>query len=176
MLALADLMMRAELEGALRFLLIGGRALEAHGIVRFTKDVDFLVATGDIPAVAATLTRAGYRKTDENAIFSRWKHPSLTVDDVDVMYVNHQTFGKLMEDSLIYQIGHVKLRVPSMPGLIALKLHAMRSNPARIDKDGRDIADLLKQNPGILDKPALETLFAKYGCSQYYPQFSHLVS
>lgn len=80
-------MMRAEQSGAFRFLLIGGRALEVHGVVRFTKDVDFLVASGDLPALCAVLNTAGYRKTDENAIFSRWKHPSLTVDDVDVMYV-----------------------------------------------------------------------------------------
>lgn len=75
MQALADLMMRSEQNGSLRVFLIGGRALEAHGVVRFTKDVDFLVATEDIPAMAAVLTRAGYRKTDENTIFSRWNIP-----------------------------------------------------------------------------------------------------
>ena len=176
MQALADLMMRSEQDGALRLFLIGGRALEAHGVVRFTKDVDFLVAAEDIPAVSAVLTTAGYRKTDENAIFSRWKHPALTVDDVDVMYVNRPTFDKLMEGSVIHQLGKAGLRVPSVPSLIALKLHAMRSNPIRLEKDGRDIAELLLKNQLVLDKPALETLFAKYGCSPYFPQFSHLVT
>lgn len=176
MQALADLMMRAEQNGTLRLFLIGGRALEAHGVVRFTKDVDFLVATEDIPAMSTVLTTAGYRKTDENAIFSRWKHPSLSVDDVDVMYVNRLTFEKLMEGSVLHQLGKTGLRVPSMPSLIALKLHAMRSNPERLEKDGRDIAELLLKNPQALDKASLETLFAKYGCSPYFPQFSHLVS
>ncbi|MES2709239.1 MAG: nucleotidyl transferase AbiEii/AbiGii toxin family protein [Verrucomicrobiota bacterium] len=175
MLALADLMMRGEQAGAFRFLLIGGRALEAHGVVRFTKDVDFLVVIEDFPAVSAALTTGGYRKTDENAIFSRWKHPSMNADDVDVMYVSGQTFGKLMEGSVIHQLGNAGLRVPSVPSLIALKLHAMRSNPDRIEKDGRDIAELLRHNPQVLDKVSLETLFAKYGCSPYFSQFSHLV-
>lgn len=174
MLALADLMMRAEEDGALRFFLIGGRALEAHGVVRFTKDVDFLVATEDIPAVFAVLTKAGYRKLAENAIFSRWQHPSRIVDDVDVMYVNAATFAKLLEGSVIHQLGRVGLRVPSVPSLIALKLHAMRSNPDRLEKDGRDIAELLRRNPEVLTKASLETLFAKYGCSPYFSQFSHL--
>ena len=176
MLALADLMMRSEQDGAFRLFLIGGRALEAHGVVRFTKDVDFLVATEHIPAMGVVLTKAGYRKTNENAIFSRWKHPALTVDDVDVMYVNELTFDKLMEGSVIHRLGKAELRVPSVPSLIALKLHAIRSNAQRLEKDGRDIAELLLKNPLMLDKAALETLFAKYGCSVYFPKFSHLAS
>lgn len=174
MLELADIMMRAEQKGALRFFLIGGRALEAHGVVRFTKDVDLLVATEDLPAVSAVLAKAGYGKTAENQIFSRWKHPSLTVDDVDVMVVSPDTFHKLMAGSVIHRLGSASLRVPGVASLIALKLHAMRSNPDRLEKDGRDIAELLRQNPNALDKAALETLFAKYGCSKYFPWFSHL--
>lgn len=150
--ALADLMMRAEKARTLRFFLIGGRALEAHGVVRFTRDVDFLVAAEDVSNVSSVLTTAGYRKTAENAIFSRWQHPSLKVDDVDVMYVSRPTFEKLMEGSVIHQLGNTSLRVPSVPSLIALKLHAIRSNPERMEKDGRDLADLLLQNPSALDK------------------------
>lgn len=130
----------------------------------------------DIPAISAVLTTAGYGKCAENAIFSRWKHPSLSVDDVDVMYVNRATFEKLLEGSVIHHLGTTALRVPSVPSLIALKLHAIRSNPDRLEKDGRDIADLLLRQPLVLNKPALQTLFAKYGCSPYFPQFSHLVS
>jgi predicted nucleotidyltransferase len=66
------------------------------------------------------------------------------------------------------------MRVPGVPSLIALKLHAIKSNPDRLEKDGRDIAELLKQNPDILDRAALETLFTKYGCSHHFSPFSHL--
>ena len=176
MQALADLLMRAENRGELRFFLIGGRSLEAHGLVRFTKDVDFLVATQDIPVISDILTRAGYEKINETPIFSRWKHPSMMADDVDIMYVKPETFEKLLEGSKMFEIGSVSIRVPSVPSLIALKLHAMRSNEERLEKDGRDIAELLKLNPGILDKASLEALFTKYACSHLYPQFSHLVS
>lgn len=175
MQALADLMMRSEQAGLFRLFLIGGRALEAHGVIRFTKDVDFLVASHDVPAVGAVLAKTGYVKTDENAIFSRWKHPSLTSDDVDVMYVNQTTFEKLMEHSKILWLGHAGLRVPSVPSLIALKLHAIKSNPERKEKDGRDIAELLGKNPGAMDAAELESLFAKYGCSGYLPLYRHLV-
>ena len=45
--------------------------------------------------------------------------------------------------------------------------------PDRLERDGRDIAELLGRHPHVLDKAALETLFAKYGCIQYFLQFSH---
>jgi hypothetical protein len=174
MLALADILMRAELRGDLRFFLVGGRALEAHGVVRFTKDVDLMVATGDLPAMNVVLTKSGYKKAVENQIFSRWTHPSMTVDDVDVMVVSPDTFEKLLLGSVIHRMGPVNMRVPGVPSLIALKLHAIKSNPDRLEKDGRDIAELLKQNPDILDRAALETLFTKYGCSHHFSPFSHL--
>ena len=41
MQSLAEYLFRAQRRGELRFLLIGGRSLEAHGYVRNTKDVDF---------------------------------------------------------------------------------------------------------------------------------------
>ncbi len=59
MQALADILTRAERRGEMRFFLIGGRSLEAHGLVRFTKDVDFLVATNDIPVISQILLHAG---------------------------------------------------------------------------------------------------------------------
>ena len=68
------------------------------------------------------------------------------------------------------------MRVPSIPSLISLKLHAMKSNPDRIEKDGRDIQELLKNHSGVLSHAELEALFTKYSCSALFSQFSHLVS
>ena len=56
-----------------------------------------------------------------------------------------------------------------------IKLHAIRNAPDRLEKDGADIAQLLKQNPAALTHDALEILFAKYGCAAYFPRFSPLV-
>jgi len=176
MQSLAEYLTRAERRGDLRFFLIGGRSLEAHGLVRFTKDVDFLVATHDIPVISDLLTRIGYSKFAETAVFSRWKHSSMMADDVDVMYVSPDTFEKLLVESKMFEIGPVSVRVPSIPSLIALKLHAMKSNEERLEKDGRDVAELLRLNPGVIDKASLEALFTKYGCAHLLPQFSHLVS
>jgi hypothetical protein len=176
MQALADYLLRAERRGELRFLLIGGRALEAHGVVRFTKDVDFLVATQDMPVMCELLMKLGYQKRAETEVFSRWRHPSMLADDVDVMYVNADTFEKLLIGHKTLQIGSTTLKVPSVPSLIALKLHAMFSNEERQAKDGADIAEMLRLNPGVISIADLEALFDKYGCRHLFPQYSRLVS
>jgi hypothetical protein len=172
--SLVELLHRAEQRGELRYFLIGGRSLEAHGIVRFTKDVDFLIAATDIPAMSAELTKAGYNKQVETAIFSRWAHPSMSVDDVDLMYVRQDIFEKLLTDCVWLNFGATAVRVPSIPSLIALKLHAIRNNPERESKDGHDISELVKHSDGSMTKPILEALFAKYGCSHLLPKFSDL--
>jgi len=134
MQSLAELLCRAEHRGELKFFLIGGRSLEAYGIMRFTKDVDFLIAAHDISAMSGLLVKAGYEKNAETSIFSRWKHPSMLVDDVDIMYVKADTFEKLLHDSQMFDLGTVSVRVPSIPSLISLKLHAMKSNPDRVER------------------------------------------
>jgi predicted nucleotidyltransferase len=173
--SLVELLNRSEHRGELSYFLIGGRSLEAHGIVRFTKDVDFLIAYTHIDAMASTLKKAGYHQEVENQIFSRWKHASMLVDDVDVMYVRPEVFAKLSQDTVLFSIGDQTVRVPSIPSLIALKLHAIRSNPDRETKDGRDIAELLERAKGKLQKHDLEVLFAKYGCEHLLQRYLPLV-
>ncbi len=174
MKALAEYLYRAERRGELRFLLIGGRSLEAHGYIRFTQDVDFLIATTDIPAMSALLNQVGYAQTAETAIFSRWHHPSLALDEVDLMYVQPAIFEKLSIDAKELHLDNIVLRVPSVPSLIALKLHAIKNNPDRTGKDLNDIERLLEHNPGVLDRASLEALFEKYGQGELFQRIEFL--
>lgn len=169
MKALAEHLHRAEAHGEFRFLLIGGRSLEAHGYVRFTEDVDFLIATSDIPAMSQRLEHLGYLKTAETAIFSRWHHPSLLLDEVDLMYVQPPIFEKLLIDAKDFCMEQITLRVPSIPSLISLKLHAIKNNPSRTSQDLNDIVQLLRHNQDVLDQSSLRALFDKYGLSQLFP-------
>lgn len=104
MQSLAEYLFRAERRGDFKFLLIGGRSLEAHGYVRNTKDVDLLIATEDILVMERLLTHVGYGKEDETTIFSRWKHRSLGAEDVDVMFVNKGTFESLSKDCVTMKV------------------------------------------------------------------------
>jgi predicted nucleotidyltransferase len=172
MRALAEYLYRAERHGDLRLLLIGGRSLEAHGIVRATKDIDFLIAVSDIQAMSQHLTKIGYTKAAETSIFSRWTHASVSEEDIDVMYVNDTTFTNLFSDSVPFQIGSATLHVPTVPRLIALKLHAIKNNPERTLKDTSDIQNLLQHHSTALSLEGLRTLCEKYGPPGIFAQLS----
>jgi hypothetical protein len=161
--ALADYLFRAERRGDVRFLLIGGRSLEAYGYVRNTKDIDFLIASSDTPAMSALLAKVGYVKDVETTLFSRWRHRSLGAEDVDLMYVEADVFEKLAVEAMPFVIGHSTLRVPALPSLVALKLHAMSQNEARLEKDGGDIRELSRRHPQVLTPEVLARLCAQFG-------------
>lgn len=62
-LASFDAIVRALNDAGVRYLVVGGLAVNAHGYLRFTKDVDLVVrlATPDIFATFRTLEGLGYR-------------------------------------------------------------------------------------------------------------------
>jgi hypothetical protein len=163
MQSLAEYLYRAELRGELHFLLIGGRGLEAHGYVRNTKDVDFLTAVEDAPAMERLLQAAGYHKEAETEHFSRWRHHSLAAEDVDVMLVSATTFAALASDAVTMQLGSAALRIPSAKGLVALKFHAMKNNPDRFAKDIADVLALARCAPEELPAEELRALCGRYG-------------
>jgi predicted nucleotidyltransferase len=176
MQSLAEFLFRAQRRGELRFMLIGGRSLEAHGYVRNTKDVDLLIATHDIPVMERLLKSIGYRKEAETEIFSRWKHSSMEAEDVDLMYVGDATFELLDKDCVTMPIGSAELRVPSVAGITALKLHAIKNNPDRLAKDSTDILSLMRLNPTALDHDGLRVLCEKFGNTEIWAKLKLLLS
>jgi len=161
--SLAEYLYRLERKGIVRCLLIGGRALEAYGILRATKDIDFLIAVSDINIMNEHLLKIGYRKQAETAIFSRWNHASFTEPDIDLMFVNDATFANLSSDSVPFHVGSAILQVPTIPRLIALKLHAVRNNAERTRQDIADIEALLRCHPGAISTENLKLLCETYG-------------
>lgn len=160
---IAEYLYRAEQRGEIRFLLIGGRSLEAHGYVRTTKDVDFLIAHTNIPTMNHLLETAGFQRLRENNICSRWQHKTLLHEDVDLMFVDPSTFEKLSADAVEWKLEHILLKVPSVQNLIALKIHAIHNNPDRRSKDGQDICTLLDLHPEALDAEAFSRICLKFG-------------
>jgi|APTNR8051073442_1049403.scaffolds.fasta_scaffold02042_9 predicted nucleotidyltransferase len=176
MQSLVECLNRAERRGELRYLLIGGRSLEGHGYVRSTKDVDFLIATGDIPVMDRLLTEIGYTKVVETSIFSRWQHSSLGAEDVDLMFVNSATFEKLAEGSVPFALGSAEIKIPSVSNLVALKLHAIKNNGDRFAKDALDIITLMRLNPDALSGDGLKTLCDRFGTPDIWSKLQLLLS
>ena len=144
-------------------LLIGGQALPLYGVVRQTVDIDCLAATVGAAKLERTLVTAGYTLAGRSETVVRYRHPSPMLVDVDVLLVNEETYDKLLRDSQEWRTDESVWRVPSLPHLIALKLHAMKNNPDRHGHDLADIRHLLQENPQALTQVALQELCIEFG-------------
>lgn len=146
-----------------QFLLIGGFALPVYGVVRQTADVDCLVSDADDLVLGEILAAAGYGEKHRTAAFVQYEHPSLYLMDIDIMLVDADTFTKMHSAGAVHEIGTSRARVPALPHLIALKLHAIRNNPKRELKDLGDIVELLRENPSTVSSQDLAQTCQQYG-------------
>ncbi len=147
-------------------LLIGGHALAAYGVLRQTLDVDFIIAEETRGSLKDILCRAGYEEKVRTGNFSRFTHTVSVLVDVDIIFVEMDTFKKMLKESVIYRPVNGRgneFRVPSLKHLISLKLHAVRNQPDRKYRDKADIIELLQANPGGIPGKELEIACLKYG-------------
>ena len=144
-------------------LIIGGHALTAHGVVRQTVDLDCLIAVENRQTLDQHLRDGGFVQASITENFARYTHPSDMVPDVDVLFVDASTFEKLLANATHLHRGQVELQVPALPHLIALKLHAIRNNPAREAGDLGDIVRLLAANPSVVSSEELSVICKRFG-------------
>lgn len=150
-------------ERRIPMLLIGGHALQAYGVTRQTLDVDVLIAEAHAAAMEEALLQVGYTVQARSEIFARHRHASPLLPDVDVLFVDDRTAERMSRQATERLMGGAACRVPALPHLLALKLHAIRNNPPREPRDFADIVELLRANPGAISPDALRALCAQYG-------------
>lgn len=138
--------------------LIGGLALASHGVVRATRDVDFLVDADDADRLHAILLGLGYRcihRSDDAANYLRGD------EGLDVLYAHRPTARRLLDEAHERQTGFGRLRVIGAEGLIAFKLQGYVNDPARV-RDLDDLRALFKANAGALDMNEVRRYFALF--------------
>ena len=152
-------------------LLVGGYALQAYGVARQTLDLDILVSETHADFVDAALKGGGYAEVARSDIFVRYRHSSILLADVDVLFVDADTAKRMGEKATHYASGETVHLVPALPHLIAMKLHAMRNNPQREPRDFADIIELARANPERLDRDELRSLCGRYGPEGVWGKF-----
>ena len=137
------LQMAAESRG-LDFLLIGGHAVNAHGYARTTLDVDLLARESQREEWKRCLAEVGYRLIHETTVFAQFDpvHPGEM--NLDLMFVDEPTFAKLLAGKTSLPVGGSVLPVAGVLHLIALKLHALRSETRSEGKDFYDVVNLMR--------------------------------
>lgn len=157
------------------FLIVGGHALAAHGVVRQTIDIDCLIAAEDEGIFEANLTAGGYVPAARTENFARYASKSPNLPEIDVLFVDSITFKKLEKAAIPLQRGKHEFRVPGLPQLVALKLHAVRNEPQREGRDLSDVAELLRLNPGRISETELANLCEKFGPAGIRDKLQHLL-
>ena len=158
--------MQALFDRLARFLpppiVVGGHALDVHGVTRQTLDIDCLIAAEHGDAFDAYMNEAGFLRVAKTSLFARYRHVSSRLPEVDVLFTDGATFSKLAREAVPFP-GSNALKVPSLPHLIALKLHAIRNAPEREARDLGDIVALLRANAGVLSTTELRELCTRFG-------------
>lgn len=150
--------------------LIGGFAVSHYKYARQTMDVDFLIKKEDFEKILTLLEKAGYKIDYSQEVFSRLiSTDGLLMMDIDFMFVDEETFAKIIKDSQKTSIAGCEFRVPSLEHLIALKLHAVKYNPKlRLAKDIPDIINLIRINKVDVKSKKFKELCLKYATEEIY--------
>jgi Uncharacterised nucleotidyltransferase len=149
--------------------LIGGFAINHYRVTRQTADVDFLITKEDFDKIVGLLEKSGYKKALLQENFAQLQSSRLSLLDVDFMFVDKETFTKIMTEGERLKIVGQTFVVPSLYHLIALKLHSIKHNPKiRITKDLPDIINLIRINKVKVNEKKFKELCLKYGAQEIY--------
>jgi len=165
---LEDIVNEANSKG-LRFLVIGGHAVNAHGYSRLTKDLDLLIRRLDRAQWEALLGTRGFSFFREEETFLQFKQPPPFPWPLDLMLVNDSTFEKMWAASSECFWAGAQARFPSLDDLFALKFHVLRyGNEGRGFKDFMDVLSLAEENGVDVCSDKFRGLCERYGTVQIY--------
>ncbi|MES2660074.1 MAG: nucleotidyl transferase AbiEii/AbiGii toxin family protein [Verrucomicrobiota bacterium] len=148
-------------------LLAGGWAVCHHGYSRFTNDIDWICSRGDESRAQDVMKSLGFEIAFE-AMATRFKHGKhLDLVPVDLLWVSPETFAK-MEATDQMTGRHDDIPVINFETLLSMKLHALKDQVERRNKDLLDIFELLHENAGVIAEDKLREICARFGGPDAY--------
>ncbi len=130
--------------GGLSFLLVGGLSLLAHHVERATGDIDLACDKSSRDLAANLMAGLGYAIMHEQPdLYTRFHRPGRRI--VDFIYLGADTYGQLQEASVESEVSRVRVRVPCLDHLLAMKLFSVSQSSTR-GKDFGDILSLIANN------------------------------
>jgi predicted nucleotidyltransferase len=142
----------------IRHAAIGGLALVAHGMVRATQDLDFLVDDAAHSEIERVMKGLGFR-----CIHSSPDAANYASDDfrIDFLFARREPTRRLLENARELRVFGHGLAVVDVEGIIGLKLQAL-VNDSRRQQDLVDIRGLLAAHRASLDLTRLRSYFALF--------------
>jgi len=125
-------------EAGIDHALIGGLALGAHGVQRFTNDVDFLIDAEQRPALKRVMLQKGYRVFFESPEVLQFEGEGM----VDFVLAQRDlSRGMLRHAQPIPGLG---IKCLGVEDIIGLKIQAYKNDPKRALRDKADIQALIE--------------------------------
>lgn len=161
----------------MRFLVIGGLAINCYGYSRDTADIDIFISHNDRNEWLGILSSTGYTIYHDGVVFIQFTPPEKNAWPVDLMLVQQQTFDPMYESSREVELLGVVSRVPLLKHLLALKIHALKNTRMhRFLKDFLDVENLIVINKLDINSADIRELFVKYGTSELYEKVSRSIT
>ena len=157
------------------YLLIGGFAVNMYHVTRQTNDVDILMTEETYAKARSLLENTGYKEMAKGDLFARFASEKSSLMDLDILFVDSETFKGMAKESKETQIRDLEFKVPSLQHLMAMKLHALKNNPNREMPDLMDLVNLIKINKIDVQENSFQELCAKYGSKDCYERIKNLV-
>ena len=141
---------------------VGALGLHAFGVTRATQDLDLVTDAAARLKTVAFLESLGYETLYASEGYSNHLHRDAMLGRIDMIYVGGETLRQLFEGSkeLLTLDGRLA-RVPSPEHLIAMKVQAIKNDPARSFQDLADVRSLLMAAP--VDRGKVEGYFRRAG-------------
>jgi len=159
----------------LRFILVGGHAVNLHGYARSTTDLDILVCKDDREAWLSAAAELGYALSRDGLTFLQLRTPEPPGWPLDLMLVGRGTFEGMAQAAQPMRLFDEEVLVASLSHLLALKLHALKhTNVGRVLKDYEDVLNLAAINQMDLRSDGFRDLCLRYGTTELYERILRL--
>ena len=154
-------------EQRIRFAVVGGVALASYGLPRTTVDLDIVVEAGAQERVILFLESLGYRTVHRSSGYSNHTHPETAWGDFDCVYIAGDTAEKLFAACrMLPGPGGLQMPVPRPEHLAAMKVLAMKNDPARTFQEMNDLRFLVSL-PEV-DRAKIRAYFEQHGLEERY--------
>ena len=86
------------------YALIGGLAMDMHGVIRTTQDVDFLVPLEDIEKIEEYLLSRGYKKLLRNNNVANYASDNFELGRVDFLLAHRKYAKEMLKDAVSFEL------------------------------------------------------------------------
>lgn len=133
--------------GITDMVLIGAGALAAHGVPRYSQDIDLLLRDREARRLVRALHDVGFSGPPPSADVFFYTMSSKTGVEVDVLGATEQLYLDAIDKAMDAQFLGLPVRIPTPEFFVLLKLRAAEGNPERELRHLGDIVDLVRARP-----------------------------